>query len=143
MRRPARTLPRFPVGGRGVLALAVSCDRPGPREEIRERRTASAPSRPALPDAGPRERFGGFDMGSPPPHDDANAVAGTRARVFDYDLPEGWVELAPTSDRLVNLRPAGDPGAACTLSFLPGSGGGLESNVNRWRGQLGAEPLSG
>lgn len=140
MSRPPRTLARFTVGALGVLALVAACNRPGPREEIRERRTASAPSRPALPDAGPRERFGGFDMGSPAPRAASNEVA---QRVFDYELPEGWVELALTQDRLVNVRPAGDPEAACTLTFLQGSAGGLEANVNRWRGQLGAEPLSG
>jgi hypothetical protein len=42
---------------------------------------------------------------------------------------------------LVNLAPAGDPEAACYLSILPGGGGGLLENVNRWRKQFGAEPL--
>ena len=28
------------------------------------------------------------------------------------------------------------------MTRLPGAGGGLDANVNRWRNQMGAEPLS-
>ena len=44
--------------------------------------------------------------------------------------------------RLVNLRPAGDPSAECSLVVLGGDGGGLTANVNRWGDQMGLGPLS-
>lgn len=120
-----------------LLFISAACGEVGPRVEIDARRTASAPSSPVLSGATPSQRFGSFDrgssMGAREPSDDLIA----------YDLPNGWKALAPTSERLVNLLPAGDPEAACYLSFFQGSGGGLEANVNRWRTQLGAEPLSG
>jgi hypothetical protein len=120
-----------------VAIAAAACSKAGPRQEIHERRVASAPSRPAVVSVGSRERFGGFDMGAARPGSD------DLANVFRYDLPAGWDALPPTNDRLVNLRPAGDSAAACTLSFLQGSAGGLEANVNRWRAQFGAPGLSG
>jgi len=100
--------------------------------EIRETRTARQPSKPVLAGATTAMRFKGFRRSEPEPSDD----------LMDYDLPTGWKALPPTQDRLINLRPAGEPEAACTLSFLQGSAGGLEANVNRWRKQFGAEPLS-
>ena len=38
--------------------------------------------------------------------------------------------------RLANLKPAGHPDAECTLIILPGSGGGLLPNLNRWCDQM-------
>jgi hypothetical protein len=84
------------------------------------------------PGATPRERFSAPERAAPEPASDD---------LIDYTLPEGWTALAATSERYVNLRPAGDPEASCTLSFLPGSGGGLVDNVNRWRAQLEQPPF--
>lgn len=64
-------------------------------------------------------------------------------RAFAYELPAGWREQAKTQYRsLVNLRfgPERDPGE-CYLVQLPGGGGPLADNVNRWRNQLGQPPL--
>ncbi len=33
-------------------------------------------------------------------------------------------------------------GARCSVTVLGGEGGGIEPNINRWRGQLGEDPLS-
>ena len=117
--------------------LASACSHAGPTAEITETRAASQPSSPVLPGATPRQRFPGMggDMG----HDAASD--GASDDVIDYDLPSGWMAVAPTSDRMINLRPAGDPEASCYLSFLGGSAGGLVANVNRWRKQFGVEPL--
>lgn len=64
------------------------------------------------------------------------------AAEFDFDMPDGWTALGKTQFRRVNLRfgPADDPGQ-CYLVTLPGGGGTLTDNVNRWRNQLGKEPL--
>jgi hypothetical protein len=111
------------------------CREAGPTAEITERRTASKPSKHVVPGATAAQRFG-------EPESDVRPDASDDMVAFDYDLPEGWVAVAPTRERHVNLRPAGDPEAECYLSIIPGGGGGLEANVNRWRGQLGAEPLT-
>lgn len=124
--------------GLGVLFGALGCSDAGPTAEIAARRTASRPSSPVLPGATASQRFSSQESGRDP-------MGGRESSddLIAYDLPSGWVALAPTSDRLVNLRPAGDPEASCYLSFLQGSASGLAANVNRWRGQFGAEPLSG
>ncbi len=59
---------------------------------------------------------------------------------LSWDVPDGWVELAPTQMRMVNLR-VGDEGE-CYLTILGGDGGGITGNVNRWRGQIGLGELS-
>jgi len=118
-----------------ALALAA-CGKPaGPVEEIVLTRTASQPM-PVKIGASAVDRFGD-PTGMRAPSSDASGMAD----LFAYDLPTGWKSLPSTSDRLVNLLPAGDPGASCYLSFLGGTGGGLEVNVNRWRKQFGSDPL--
>ncbi|MCP4091934.1 MAG: hypothetical protein GY747_00660 [Planctomycetes bacterium] len=72
------------------------------------------------------------------PSDDA---VDPNAAPLAWDVPEGWDSLAPTSMRLANLVPAGNPDSECTLTLLGGSGGGELSNVNRWRGQMGLAPI--
>jgi hypothetical protein len=115
-----------------LASLALACSDAGPTAEITKRRTAAQPSSPVLPGATPAQRFGesGPEEVEEPSDD-----------LLAYDQPEGWKALPPSKERMVNLRPAGDPEAACTLSFLPGSAGGLVENVNRWRKQLGAAPI--
>jgi len=59
-----------------------------------------------------------------------------------YDTPAGWTEKAGSSMRDINFS-IGDKGEAeCYVARLPGAGGGLLANVNRWRSQMGAEPLT-
>jgi hypothetical protein len=43
---------------------------------------------------------------------------------------------------LANFQVAANADAECYLTVLPGGGGGLEANVNRWRTQMGLGPLS-
>lgn len=124
--RPAATLLGF---------LALGCDSdPGPRVEIAETRTVTRAFAPVVPGATSAQRFGSEPRPASPSSDGL-------AERLEYELPTGWQELRPTSDRLINLQPAGDPTASCYLTFLAGGGGGLESNVNRWLGQFGGEPL--
>ena len=73
------------------------------------------------------ERFGLRPMAasSPSPH---------------WTTPPGWKELEPTSMRPANFQVAGDENAQCYLTLLPGDGGGLAANVNRWRRQMSLPP---
>jgi hypothetical protein len=60
-----------------------------------------------------------------------------------YQLPPGWVrEDRDAVSRLALGVRDGERKARITVSMLAGSGGGLLANVNRWRGQVGLEPLS-
>ena len=120
-----------------VLAGAA-CGGAGSNVVIDEQRKASVPAREVKPNASSAERFGGMDMGMA---SDASP-GGVSAGALAYDLPSGWKKLAVQKGHLVDVQPAGDPQAVCYLSFLPGAAGGLEGNVNRWRGQFSAEPLS-
>jgi len=117
----------------GFLALGCGSD-PGARVEIAETRTTTRAYAPVVPGATSAQRFGADER---PAADSSDGLAD----LLQYALPSGWQELRPTSDRLINLQPAGDPSASCYLTFLAGGGGGLESNVNRWLGQFGGEPL--
>ena len=87
------------------------------------------------------ERFGmratGTAPGSVP-----GAAAATQASSFVFTLPAGWVDMQPTSMRLVNVGLADDPSVECTLTLLAGDGGGLAANVDRWRAQLGLGPMA-
>ncbi len=75
----------------------------------------------------------------------ATASADQKSTPFTFDLPEGWVEDAPTPMRLANLRTAGNRDAPSVKVFaFPATGamGDPLANVNRWRGQVGLEPVT-
>ena len=74
----------------------------------------------------------------------AQIVAGPEgsAPSYHYQVPPGWEELAPAQFRDVNLRVLGQPDSEIYLTVLPGGGGGVVQNINRWRAQMGAEPLT-
>jgi len=68
--------------------------------------------------------------------------AGPEAYTYHFERPEGWEELPATQFRQINLRVAEAPDSEVYLSVLPGGGGGLLANLNRWRAQMGLEPMT-
>ncbi len=58
-----------------------------------------------------------------------------------YDTPEGWQPKAGSMMRDINFSFGENGEGECYLARLPGAGGGLAANVNRWRAQMGADPL--
>ncbi len=61
-----------------------------------------------------------------------------------WTVPADWKE-GPLAQFLVAkfiIPGSGDATASVNVSSLAGDGGGLQPNVNRWRGQLGQTPLS-
>jgi hypothetical protein len=62
---------------------------------------------------------------------------------FKYQTPDGWEEIPPTSKFYVLsfIVAKSDQKADMNVSELPGGGGGLVLNVNRWRGQLKLDEL--
>ena len=64
-----------------------------------------------------------------------------RSRELAYALPEGWrLQDGERPMRYMTLSAAED--LECVVYVLPGAAGGVAANVNRWRGQLGHDPLS-
>jgi len=59
-----------------------------------------------------------------------------------HKTPEGWKQVPGSQMREINLVFGKDGKGECYLTNLPGAGGGLMANVNRWRKQMGATPLS-
>lgn len=94
-----------------------------------------------IPVVGTGERFGyragaGGSMAS-----GGESSAGNMA----WTTPSGWTEVAPNSMRNPNFVVNGAEGDAeiqCYVTELAGDGGGINANVNRWRGQVGLEPLA-
>ena len=69
------------------------------------------------------------------------AAAPTSARP-QWEVPSGWQEQAPGPMVLAKFLIKGQEGQAeVTVSVFPGDTGGRVANVNRWRGQVGLEPL--
>jgi hypothetical protein len=60
-----------------------------------------------------------------------------------WQVPTGWQETQPDTFLLAKYLISGSDKAqaAVSVSMLGGEGGGLSSNVNRWRRQLGLAPL--
>jgi hypothetical protein len=117
-----------------VALLPLTACSPGDELEIALVRPAPPEAAFAKADASSRERFGG----GPEVRHDATRHA---EKSFVFETPDGWIELAPQQFRDVNLRPGGHPELECYVTVLQGAGGGLSANVNRWRGQLGLEPM--
>jgi hypothetical protein len=59
-----------------------------------------------------------------------------------WDVPEGWEEKPAAMMRDINLGFGPNGEGECYVARLPGAGGGLAANVNRWRGQMGAPALT-
>jgi hypothetical protein len=61
-----------------------------------------------------------------------------------WTIPADWRQLPPSQFLLAEFSIAGTNGATAEVNVaeLSGEGGGLEANVNRWRGQLGLPPTS-
>jgi hypothetical protein len=97
------------------------------------------PNRPA---GGPRGMMAKPAEPEPPARGQAPTIDDIRA-MFSFERPAGWKENPqPTQGRLFEFTADGSAGPALiTLSALQG-GGDLVGNVNRWRNQVGLEPLS-
>ena len=127
--RPPSALPLLVLG---LSVLLAACQ----REEVarfRVPKSAAAPETAALgapPRSGPPPGMAG-DL--PPPPAPERALAWT--------LPKGWTEERQGGMRFATLK-APVPGRLDgSVIVLPGPAGGELPNVNRWRGQIGLEPI--
>jgi hypothetical protein len=61
-----------------------------------------------------------------------------------WEAPEGWKSVPASSMRYASFSVTGSNGETADLSVstFPGEAGGDLQNVNRWRGQIGLEPVT-
>jgi hypothetical protein len=135
-----------------LAGLAVACGGGRQEREITQTRTVRT-ARP-IPPMAPFDdsvRFG-LDPGTAPPagHGPAGsgpaatgpAEGGPAAPTYAWDLPPGWSEGPAGPMRLGSFRVDGHPDLDVSLIVLPGDGGGAAANVNRWRKQMGLDPIT-
>jgi hypothetical protein len=82
---------------------------------------------------------------APGEHGQVAAAAESASGVgFAYTVPEGWVEQAPSSMKLLSLAIGSPPELISELSVsaFPGDVGGQLANINRWRRQVGLGPIT-
>ncbi len=109
-----------------VLAGVTACD----REEVTHFRVAKAPpsASPAMP--------AGMGMAGDVPPPARPAGGGLR-----WTVPKGWTEEQGGGMRFASFKVPVKGTVDASVVVLPGAAGGELANVNRWRGQIGLEPL--
>ena len=105
-----------------LAALLSSCERVSQRMEITRTREISEYEAKPKVGAYPQERFG-----------DEKLI---------WETPAGWVQAERSQMRPVNLAFGPNREGECYLSLLPGGGGGVLANVNRWRKQMGQPEIT-
>ena len=81
---------------------------------------------------------------APPPENfTVEKSAESKSTEPSWEIPSTWREQPASAMLLKSFFATGDGGkkATITISVFPGDVGGALANVNRWRGQLGLEPL--
>lgn len=109
------------------LLLALGCG----SQEVTRARVPKAAGAPA-PAPAMGMNMGTGEVPMPPTPTGAAALAWT--------LPKGWTETRPGGMRVATLVPPVS-GVDISITALPGPAGGELANVNRWRGQIGLEPV--
>ncbi len=106
----------------------------GPEPDESGTSTASSPSASSVP--------GAAGVAPVSPGGSAATTAGGGDGLPTWKAPAHWKPGGPRPMRLASFEIPGDgePGDV-SISNLSGTGGGLLSNVNRWRGQVGMAPL--
>jgi hypothetical protein len=67
----------------------------------------------------------------------------TQISSFTWEKPTLWIPNEGSSMRLASFEiPYSTGSGDLSIMELGGDGGGLEANVNRWRGQIGLDPLT-
>lgn len=113
------------------VTIITACNGPDDRVEVTETAKRSEYRAEDKPNATSQERFTLPGMSAKP-------TAQASAKPFHYDIPEGWTELASTEFRNPNFAVGSNGDMECYVTVLPGDGGGVTVNANRWRTQFGA-----
>jgi hypothetical protein len=87
----------------------------------------------------PKEKAPALQMATAPAED----ISRENSHPVHWTTPSGWKELAPTSMRVGNfLITKGDKKAEVSILQFPGNVGTELDNVNRWRGEIGLNPIT-
>jgi len=133
-----------------LVVSTTACKRE--HEEIKTYRVAKEAATLPTPTADPGAGMpGGMPNAAPgadphaglTPEQVAAGAAKAPPESFTDTAPSYWKKQAPTAFLLVGYVIQGDGGSTAAVSFstLHRAPGGLLANINRWRGQLGKEPL--
>ncbi|MSR47032.1 MAG: hypothetical protein EXS13_08200 [Planctomycetes bacterium] len=71
----------------------------------------------------------------------ANPLGGSNQGI-EWSAPSGWTRDPDRATRVATLRPPNTTQTECAITSLSSDGGGIKSNVDRWRGQIGLGPIS-
>jgi len=117
----------------GMVTILPSCDSESEFSETRELTTLD--EKPVSLTVTSKDRFEMPDDPEDPLS--PNAPADDSIAKFTFTAPAEWEELAPTMFRSVNLKlPEGGE------LYVSQVGGQVLSNLNRWYGQFGAQPIT-
>jgi hypothetical protein len=115
-----------------ALVLALACR----REEITHAKVPKGESGLVLAQGrdSPMPSGGaGGEVPSPP--------TPTGASALKWTLPKGWAQTMSGGMRYATLKPSVSGRIEASVVVLPGPAGGELANVNRWRGQIGLDPM--
>jgi len=134
------SLTTAPLGRWGFLAVAALLCGCG-RNDIQVYRVAKQ----SVPSLSAEAQSGGLPAG----HPDIGSTPASPARANDapnltWTLPAGWEQVPAGEMRVASFRIKGEAGKQADVGVfpLPGMAGRDIDNVNRWRGQVGLEPIS-
>ncbi len=74
--------------------------------------------------------------------DETPSGAPTSGSGLGWTAPSGWRRAPDRTSRLVSFFCGDDDAVECYVTVLPGDAGGALANVNRWRNQLGRDPIT-
>jgi len=74
-----------------------------------------------------------------PEEQTSSATRLERAAGLLVRVPESWMRVPEKPPRALDLRV--DAEVECSITVLQGTAGGARANIDRWRGQIGLEPL--
>lgn len=116
-----------------LAVLSTGCNRDSVKVYHVEKDDTSTPPPPG---AAPAQMPTTMPAGLPTP--DASTLPKLK-----YILPDGWQEKTPTEMRVASFG-VSENGKNADVSVIPlgGMAGGDLPNVNRWRGQVGLQPLA-
>ncbi len=72
----------------------------------------------------------------------AGGGASSSSGGLSWETPESWAQGPARTMRLASFVPKASPGIDISVTQLAGNGGGHKANFDRWRGQMGQEPIS-
>ncbi len=113
-----------------TLALLAGCKPVDDRKEITVEREIGKLAPKAELGLSLRERLGLKPVGAKPD-----------GPPFTWEMPEGWTEAPGSAMRVANFTFGPEGKGECYFTVLPGGGGGLLLNLNRWRKQFGLEEV--